>query len=95
MMRSSMRSTTASKACLLAMIREGYLDRKKQNALYQDDDQITAVEEGFAQLHFGALLEVAGNAQAALAIPFNRGVGRAFYDAIVLDVLARDRLDSR
>ena len=80
---------------ILALIREGHLDRRKQNALYLDDDLITAVEERFAEMHVGGMLKLASDAQEALASPFNRTAGRAFYEAAVLGVSVSDRLESR
>ncbi|MBR0732411.1 AbiV family abortive infection protein [Bradyrhizobium japonicum] len=77
---------------LLVLIREGHLDRRKQNALYQDDDLITAVEEEFAALHVGGILHIASHAQEALASPFNRLAARGFYEATVLGVSVSDRL---
>ncbi|KRR14543.1 AbiV family abortive infection protein [Bradyrhizobium valentinum] len=79
---------------LLVLIREGHLDRRKQNALYQDDDQITAVEDEFAEMQLGGILKIASDAQAALASPFNRAAGRAFYESTVLGVSVSDRLNS-
>lgn len=80
---------------LLVLIREGHLDRRKQNALYQDDDQITAVEDEFAEMQLGGLLKIASDAQAALASPFNRAAGRAFYESTVLGVSVSDRLEKK
>ena len=77
---------------LLVLIREGHLDRRKQNALYQDDDMLTAVEDRFAELQLGGILKIAGDAQAALASPFNRAAARSFYEATVLGVSVSDRL---
>ncbi|MCA1390782.1 AbiV family abortive infection protein [Bradyrhizobium sp. IC3123] len=79
---------------LLALIRDGHLDRRKQNALYQDDDMMTAVDEGFAEMQIGGILEIANDAQAALASPFNRMAARSFYEATVLGVSVSDRADS-
>ena len=79
---------------LLVLIREGHLDRKKQSALYHDDDLITAVEERFAELQIGGVLEMASDAQEALASPFNRDAARAFYESTVLGVSVSDRLNS-
>ncbi|MCK1723577.1 AbiV family abortive infection protein [Bradyrhizobium sp. 141] len=70
---------------LLVLIRHGHLDRRKQEALYQDD-VITAVEDGFAELQIGGMLKIASDAQEALASPFNRLAARAFYEATVLGV---------
>ena len=56
---------------------------------------ITAVEDGFAELQLGGILKIAGDAQAALASPFNRAAARSFYEATVLGVSVSDRLDSR
>jgi hypothetical protein len=77
------------------VIRNGHLDRRKQNALYQDDDMITAVEDAFAEMQVGGMLKIASAAQEALASPFNRAAARAFYEATVLGVSVSDRLDSR
>jgi AbiV family abortive infection protein len=77
---------------ILALIREGHLDRRKQNALYLDDDQITAVEDQFAELQIDGILKIAGDAQEALASPFSRLAGRSFYEATVLGVSVSDRL---
>jgi len=77
---------------LLLLIREGHLDRRKQNALYQDDDQITAVEDRFAELQIGGILKIGSDAQEALANPFNRSAARGFYEATVLGISVSDRL---
>src|SRR5262245_17333362 len=79
---------------LLVLIREGHLDRKKQSALYQDDDLITAVEDVFAEMHVGGMLKLASDAQEALASPFNRVAARAFYEGTMLGVSVSDRLAS-
>jgi AbiV family abortive infection protein len=79
---------------ILALIREGHLVRRKQNALYIDDDMIAAVEERFAEMHVGGMLQLASDAQEALVSPFNRSAGRAFYEAAVLGVSVSDRLES-
>ncbi|MET4171862.1 AbiV family abortive infection protein [Bradyrhizobium sp. LA6.1] len=77
---------------LLVVIRNGHLDRRKQNALYQDDDMITAVEDEFAEMQVDGILKIASAAQEALASPFNRVAARAFYEATVLGVSVSDRL---
>ena len=66
---------------LIVLIREGHLDRKKQSAL-------------FAELQIGGVLEMASDAQEALASPFNRDAARAFYESTVLGVSVSDRLNS-
>jgi hypothetical protein len=75
---------------LLVLIREGHLDRRKQESLYQDD-LITAVEDEFAELHVGGIFDIARHAQEALASPFNRAAARAFYEATVLGISVIDR----
>src|SRR5262249_52278852 len=48
-------------------IRARYLEKRKQSALYQDDDMLTAVEDDFAEMHVGSIFKIATEAQAALA----------------------------
>ncbi|TQF30905.1 AbiV family abortive infection protein [Bradyrhizobium sp. UNPA324] len=79
---------------LLVLIREGHLDRRKQESLYQDD-LITAVEDEFAELHVGGIFDIARHAQEALASPFNRAAARAFYEATVLGISVIDRINSQ
>jgi hypothetical protein len=65
---------------LLLLIRNGQLERRKQEALYQDD-VLTAIEDEFAALHVGGILKIARDAQEVLAVRFIWGAGRAFYEA--------------
>jgi AbiV family abortive infection protein len=61
-------------------IRNREMDKKKQNALYQDDDVLTAVENGFAEHHVGSLFKIALEAQEASTNPMAHRGGRAMYD---------------
>jgi len=56
------------------------LDRRKQNALYQDDDLLTAVEDDFAEKHVGAIFNIALEAQKAAINRIAQIGGRAFYE---------------
>jgi AbiV family abortive infection protein len=64
---------------LFQVIQNGELDKRKQNALYQDD-WITSVEDDFAELHVNSIIKIAGAAWDALDDSFTRRVGRAFYE---------------
>ncbi|MGY3124998.1 AbiV family abortive infection protein [Bradyrhizobium sp. S3.14.4] len=66
---------------LLALIRDNDLERRKQGALYQDDDVVTAVEDEYAELHVWGILKIANDAQQALASHGALVVGRAFYES--------------
>ncbi len=61
-------------------IRNSDLDKRKQNALYQDDDLLTAVEDDFAEKHVGSIFKIAIDAQAASTNPTAQFTGRAFYE---------------
>jgi AbiV family abortive infection protein len=69
---------------LFHLIQDGRLDKRKQNALYQDD-LLTAVEDDFAEVHTYAVFKIAIDALDAMADKFTRRVGRAFYETLVLD----------
>jgi AbiV family abortive infection protein len=66
------------------LIRESDLEKRKQNALYQDDDLLVAIEEDFAEMHVGAIFKIAGDAQAALANRAARAGARAFYETTLI-----------
>jgi len=59
-------------------IRNRDLDKRKQNALYQDDDLLTAVD--FAEKHVGAIFRIASEAQQASTNRIAHAGGRAFYE---------------
>jgi AbiV family abortive infection protein len=65
---------------LFALIRDNNLERRKQGALYQDNDLLTSIEEEYAELHVGGVLKIASDAQQALANHAARAVARAFYE---------------
>jgi AbiV family abortive infection protein len=67
---------------LFALIRNNALDKRKQNALYQDDDLLTAIEEEFAEKHVNGIFKIASDAQAALADHVVRDNARTFYETI-------------
>jgi AbiV family abortive infection protein len=66
-----------------AAIRVGDLEKRKQNALYQDDDMLTAVEDDFAKVNVGSLFRIASEAQEALANRYALDAGRAFYESVL------------
>jgi AbiV family abortive infection protein len=68
---------------LFRLIRESALDRRKQNALYQDDDALTAVEDNFAEMQVGGIFRIATEAQEALASQATHAPARAFYEIIL------------
>jgi AbiV family abortive infection protein len=65
---------------LFALIRDNNLERRKQGALYQDDDLLTAVEDEYAELHVGGILKIASDATQAIGNDVTRAVARAFYE---------------
>jgi hypothetical protein len=69
---------------LLALIRNNTLYKRKQNALYQDDDLITAIEEDFAEIHVSGIFRIASDAQAALVDHVVRGNARAFHETTLI-----------
>ena len=69
---------------LFGAIRGHELDKRKQQALYQDDDLLTAVEDEFAETHVGAVFEIASEAHVVLADHTIRKAGRAFYETTLV-----------
>jgi len=63
-------------------IRNRDLEKRKQNALYQDDDLLTAVENDFAEKHVGAIFRIAIEAQQASTNRIAHAGGRAFYELV-------------
>jgi AbiV family abortive infection protein len=64
-------------------IRSSILDKRKQNALYQDDDVLTAVEDDFAEQHVGAIFKIAIEAKEASTNRIAQAGGRAFYECFL------------
>lgn len=64
---------------LFLLIRQRELDRRKQNALYQDD-LLTAVADDFAEVHVNAIFKIADDARDSITDDFIRRNSRAFLD---------------
>ena len=62
-----------------AAIRNRDLDKRKQNALYQDDDLLTAVEDDFAETHVRAVFRIADEAQQASSDEIAHRAAREIY----------------
>jgi AbiV family abortive infection protein len=60
-------------------IQERELDKRKQNALYQDD-WLTAVADNFAEEHVNDIFQIAGEARDVITESHFRQYGRAFYE---------------
>jgi AbiV family abortive infection protein len=63
-------------------IRNSDLDKRKQSALYQDDDLLTAIEDDFAEKHVGAIFKIAIEAQEASTNRIAHVGGRAVYEQL-------------
>ena len=62
-----------------AAIRNRDLDRRKQNALYQDDGLLTAVEDDFAAAHVESLFTILGAVHQASTDIVAHKAGRELY----------------
>jgi hypothetical protein len=65
---------------LFRAVRDSALDKRKQGALYQDDDVLTAVEVDFAEPQVEGVLKIASDAQVALARRALNLPARKFYE---------------
>jgi len=69
---------------VFAAIRARGLEKWKQNALYQDDDMLTAVGDDFAEMHVGSIFRIAIETQEALANRYARTAARGFYESVLI-----------
>lgn len=60
-------------------IRGRALEKRKQGAMYQDDDILTAVEDDFAETHVDSIFRIVTAAQQACTNEIAHRAGRTFY----------------
>jgi hypothetical protein len=51
---------------LFLLIKNKHLEKRKQNALYQDDEWVTSVEDDFAEQHVNSIFKIADDREALL-----------------------------
>jgi AbiV family abortive infection protein len=71
---------------LFLEIRAKGLEKRKQKAMYQDDDMLTAVEDDFAEMHVNSIFRIVHEVAEAVAVsnPYTRSSARVFYEVLFL-----------
>jgi len=74
----------SSEGELFVLIQSRQLDWRKQNALYQDEEWATSVEDTFAEEHVASVFEIAEDALEAFREDRTKEVARAIFETTLV-----------